>query len=198
MKYTNIKKLLIKFMGGGLINFPTRFLRWIKIDGDADGDDGGSGGGGDSGDDGDNVIKFGEALNQVCFFEDQTYGKPDAFVLPGGNLFTLNSINLETPITIGNKTFEYAFDANSENCKFKTFDELVQDDFSDDFNKAYFCWKLEKIGNNNIQIPLFTLYNYPHSEVDQDYYYKLADHANTSELIHYNEEYYLVFEFEGD
>ena len=45
MKYTNIKKLLIKFMGGGLINFPTRFLRWIKIDGDAEGDDSGSGGG---------------------------------------------------------------------------------------------------------------------------------------------------------
>ena len=43
MKYTNIKKLLIKFMGGGLINFPTRFLRWIKIDGDAEGDDGGGG-----------------------------------------------------------------------------------------------------------------------------------------------------------
>lgn len=31
-------------MGGGLINFPTRFLRWVKIDGDADGDDSGSGG----------------------------------------------------------------------------------------------------------------------------------------------------------
>lgn len=50
MKYTNIKKLLIKFMGGGLINFPTRFLRWIKIDGDSDGSDGGGddSGGGDS------------------------------------------------------------------------------------------------------------------------------------------------------
>lgn len=33
MKYTNIKKLLIKFMGGGLINFPTRFLRYVKING---------------------------------------------------------------------------------------------------------------------------------------------------------------------
>lgn len=49
MKYTNIKKLLIKFMGGGLINFPTRFLRWIKIDGDAEGDDGGGSGGDDGG-----------------------------------------------------------------------------------------------------------------------------------------------------
>lgn len=47
MKYTNIKKLLIKFMGGELINFPTRFLRWIKIDGDSEddgsGEDNGSG-----------------------------------------------------------------------------------------------------------------------------------------------------------
>lgn len=37
-------------MGGGIINFPTRFLRWIKIDGVAEGDDGG--GGGDDGGDG--------------------------------------------------------------------------------------------------------------------------------------------------
>ena len=195
MKFTNVKQLIIKFMGGGLINFPTRFLRWVKINGDTDdSDDGGgdSGGGG-----GDSTIKFGEALSHVCFFKNQTYGNPDAFVLVNSNLFTLDSINLENPINVGGKRFDYAFDANSENCKFKTFDELVQDDFSDNFNKAYFCWKLEKI-DDNIQIPLFTLYNYPHSDVDQDYYYKLADHANTSKLIHYNEEYYLVFEFEGD
>lgn len=64
MKYTNIKKLLIKFMGGGLINFPTRFLRWIKIDGDAEGDDGGgdSGGGDDSGNNG--YMFFGPAAIQ--------------------------------------------------------------------------------------------------------------------------------------
>lgn len=49
MKFTNVKQLIIKFMGGGLINFPTRFLRWVKINGDSDGsDDGGSGGGGSS------------------------------------------------------------------------------------------------------------------------------------------------------
>lgn len=45
MKFTNVKQLIIKFMGGGLINFPTRFLRWVKINGDIEGDD--SGGGGD-------------------------------------------------------------------------------------------------------------------------------------------------------
>lgn len=38
MKFTNIKQLIIKFMGGGIINFPTRFLRWVKINGDSDGD----------------------------------------------------------------------------------------------------------------------------------------------------------------
>lgn len=48
MKFTNVKQLIIKFMGGGLINFPTRFLRWVKIDGDAEGDDGGGDGGDDS------------------------------------------------------------------------------------------------------------------------------------------------------
>ena len=47
MKFTNVKQLIIKFMGGGLINFPTRFLRWVKINGDTDdSDDGGSDGGG--------------------------------------------------------------------------------------------------------------------------------------------------------
>ena len=52
MKFTNIKQLIIKFMGGGIINFPTRFLRWVKIEGNIDGsDDGGDGGGGSGGDD---------------------------------------------------------------------------------------------------------------------------------------------------
>lgn len=46
MKFTNVKQLIIKFMGGGLINFPTRFLRWVKINGDTDNSDDGDGGGG--------------------------------------------------------------------------------------------------------------------------------------------------------
>ncbi len=43
MKFTNVKQLIIKFMGGGLINFPTRFLRWVKINGDTDDSDDGGG-----------------------------------------------------------------------------------------------------------------------------------------------------------
>lgn len=42
MKVTNIKKLWIKFIGGGLINFPHENLREVEIDGD--GLDGGGGG----------------------------------------------------------------------------------------------------------------------------------------------------------
>lgn len=50
MKFTNVKQLIIKFMGGGLINFPTRFLRWVKINGDIEGDDdGGDDGGSEEG-----------------------------------------------------------------------------------------------------------------------------------------------------
>lgn len=71
MKYTNIKKLLIKFMGGGLINFPTRFLRWVKIDGDAEGDDGGGGDEGGEGDDSECLAFLNNAKNLIentyCF-----------------------------------------------------------------------------------------------------------------------------------
>lgn len=32
MKIENPIKLIIKFFGGGLINFPTRHIRWIKVE----------------------------------------------------------------------------------------------------------------------------------------------------------------------
>ena len=67
MKFTNVKQLIIKFMGGGLINFPTRFLRWVKINGDTDGSDDGGGGSGDS-----------ESL--LMSLIPDNYPKPDLFV----------------------------------------------------------------------------------------------------------------------
>lgn len=45
MKFINIKKLIIKFIGGGIIKFPTRFLHWVIIDGENSGEEGGGGGG---------------------------------------------------------------------------------------------------------------------------------------------------------
>ena len=76
MKYINIKKLLIKFMGGGLINFPTRFLKWIKIDGDAEGDDG-EGGGGDSGESEQIDVPFFPYPSKLVGFLDNTNDRLD-------------------------------------------------------------------------------------------------------------------------
>lgn len=46
MKFTNISKFIIKFMGGGKINFPFNHLKEVEINGDNDGE---GGGGEDSG-----------------------------------------------------------------------------------------------------------------------------------------------------
>ena len=42
MKFTNISKFIIKFMGGGKINFPFNHLKEVEINGDNDGSDDGS------------------------------------------------------------------------------------------------------------------------------------------------------------
>lgn len=41
MKFTNISKFIIKFMGGGKINFPFNYLKEVEINGDNDGEGGG-------------------------------------------------------------------------------------------------------------------------------------------------------------
>ena len=41
MKFTNISKFIIKFMGGGKINFPFNNLKEVEINGDNDGEGGG-------------------------------------------------------------------------------------------------------------------------------------------------------------
>lgn len=46
MKFTNLSKLLIKFIGGGLVNFPTRYLKEVELEGE-----GGESEGGESGND---------------------------------------------------------------------------------------------------------------------------------------------------
>ena len=73
MKFTNVKQLIIKFMGGGLINFPTRFLRWVKINGDIEGDDDGGGDDSGGGSESDSNIFFQLASiqpNRFAIFDD--------------------------------------------------------------------------------------------------------------------------------
>lgn len=52
MKIEHISKLILKFIGGGIVNFPTRFLKWIKVEScDCNGGSGDDGGGDDEGGD---------------------------------------------------------------------------------------------------------------------------------------------------
>lgn len=55
MKIEHITKLILKFMGGGIVNFPTRFLKWIKVE-SRDCDGGGSDDGGDDGGDSQDTV----------------------------------------------------------------------------------------------------------------------------------------------
>lgn len=56
MKIEHIHKLILKFMGGGIVNFPTRFLKWIKVEScDCDGGGGDDGGGDEGGDSQDTI-----------------------------------------------------------------------------------------------------------------------------------------------
>lgn len=44
MKFTNLSKLLIKFIGGGLVNFPTRYLKEVELEAEGGENDGGGSG----------------------------------------------------------------------------------------------------------------------------------------------------------
>lgn len=47
MKFTNLSKLLIKFIGGGLVNFPTRYLKEVEVEAEGGENDGGGSGNND-------------------------------------------------------------------------------------------------------------------------------------------------------
>ena len=105
MKFTNVKQLIIKFMGGGLINFPTRFLRWVKINGDSDGSDG------DGSDDGGG----GSGANGNIFFQLATI-QPNRYILipPGSDTITpidIENLDLNTYInySINEKLINFVY-----------------------------------------------------------------------------------------
>lgn len=95
MKFTNVKQLIIKFMGGGLINFPTRFLRWVKINGDSDdSDDGGSGGS-------DSDVFFVPATIQPKYFSDDNSQVIEIKDFPSDITFAQFLYNKEDIISLG-------------------------------------------------------------------------------------------------
>ncbi len=98
MKFTNVTQLIIKFMGGGLINFPTRFLRWVKINGDTDDSDDGGGGSGN---------------NSNTFFQLATI-QPNRYMVvpPDGDtlaLIDIENLDLNTFIDYNENSKDIAF-----------------------------------------------------------------------------------------
>jgi hypothetical protein len=93
MKYTNIKKLIIKFIGGGIVNFPTRWIKWIKIN-SCDCDGGDSGGDGGDSQDGITLEDFNDFYITVInnnyadtYNDDDTLQLSDLFEVPNINIF---------------------------------------------------------------------------------------------------------------
>lgn len=107
MKIEHITKLILKFMGGGIVNFPTRFLKWIKVEScDCDGG-GGDDEGGDEGGDSQDTITL-EDFNSFyisvlnnnypdTYRGDETLQISDLFDVPNINIFKglLNLGNME-------------------------------------------------------------------------------------------------------
>lgn len=185
MKYTNIKKLLIKFMGGGLINFPTRFLRWVKIDGDAEGDD--DGGGGGSGD-----MTLAQALTKTFDLNHNSYDWNDDNV----------KVKVETPLPlmvlccntegyieeIGEKVFEQIGTFNSyndlnsvENIKVVPFEEI---EYDDNYNTYLFLYDL------NIDVSVM---NHIFIYKDNNLHIKAGENTSDKWCYKYNDNYYVAY-----
>lgn len=163
MKFTNVKQLIIKFMGGGLINFPTRFLRWVKINGDSDGSDGGS-----SDTDINQELEF---LNQITDLIYQT----NKFAFDADSeqhscipISDYNESWAEGTIILGNKeTADYVIRVNDENKEnfytvFLTEEEYNYLVNTVDVNRNYFRDWIK----NKFAFPINGYINYDNNTLD--------------------------------
>ena len=128
MKIENITKLILKFIGGGIIKFPTRFLKWIIIE--PCNCDGGGDGGGDSGGDGGDTpssINLDDFRNFTIGLVDDYYnnaGYNVGDIIPITNFFDVSSMDIFKGLSVlgnnGNNGPEIIFHAenNYENESF--------------------------------------------------------------------------------
>lgn len=82
MKFTNISKFIIKFMGGGKINFPFNYLKEVEINGDNDGESGGNenSGGFDLDTFKQNIVDTYNKIAEASITKDNIV-MPDAFII---------------------------------------------------------------------------------------------------------------------
>lgn len=162
MKFTNVKQLIIKFMGGGLINFPTRFLRWVKINGDTDDSD--DGGGSDS------YVFFVPATIQPKYFVNGGGTEPIEIKNYTSNNYTVFLYNKEDIISLG------VNEEDLNNLDSVELNEAFDDFYTNNGDNGYliqgiaFKQKiiLKEINTNSPTIPIY-------SELTNACLYKISD-----------------------
>lgn len=204
MKYTNIKKLLIKFMGGGLINFPTRFLKWIKIDGNAEGDDGG-GGGGDAG----SMSMYDAWMKVFDGFKVSQDNNDNNILTVTPALYAIQAYNYEqktsdTPISLAfmntqtNKYYEYGEKSISKIFDIKNApDDIYEQSFDYDASYIQLLYDLDELNEKahdiNYAVESITLNHrtYNHSVVELTK--GQASYVPYSGVFKFNDKYYVWF-----
>lgn len=121
MKIEHINKLILKFMGGGIVNFPTRFLKWIKVEScDCDGG-GGDDGGGDEGGDSQDTIALEDFYSFYISVLNNNY--PDTYqgdeTLQISDLFDVPNINIfKGLLSLGNEEINDDIHMNFSNINY--------------------------------------------------------------------------------
>lgn len=101
MKFTNLSKLLIKFIGGGLVNFPTRYLKEVEVEAE-----GGESDGGESENNDELLLKTKQLISDYVTRRtgsgttEYNIELPDAYIVFDGNNGVLYDCTLEAICTI--------------------------------------------------------------------------------------------------
>lgn len=113
MKIEHISKLILKFIGGGIVNFPTRFLKWIKVE-SCDCNGGSDDGGDDGGDSQDAVTSEDFNSFYISVINNNyvdTYNNDDTLQI--SDLFEVSNINvLKGLLSLGTDNVEANSDIN--------------------------------------------------------------------------------------
>lgn len=204
MKFTNVKQLIIKFMGGGIINFPTRFLRWVKINGDSEDDGSDDGGGGGSG-----SMSMYDAWMKV-FGDFKVVQNDDSILTVKPALAVINAtyditdhrVDTPIPLTFMNSQANLYYTFNSEQVIAYNLEDVPDDIYERAGWDIRFLYDLDELNQNaqNITCALDSIY--AKTRAYEDYFYPfhigLAQYVPHSGVYKINDKYYVWFPYSMD
>lgn len=204
MKFTNVKQLIIKFMGGGIINFPTRFLRWVKINGDSEDDSGSDDGGGGSGSMSmyDAWMKVFGDFKVVQNDDSILTVKPALAVINASYDVTNHHVDTPIPLTFMNSQANSYNTFNSEQVIVYNLEDVPDDIYERAGWDIRFFYDLDELNQNaqNITSALDSLIAKTRSY--EDYFYPFtigkAEYARYSGVYKINDKYYVWFPYSMD